>query len=127
MSGGIVLSQKHGLNPALEQCFCCGEVKSLVLFGKLRGDQQAPSKVCLSKAPCEDCARLMQQGVVLISVDPALTDDEQNPHRTGGWCVVRDEMIKRVVKGKACDDILLQRIAFVPDDVWDGLGLPRSS
>lgn len=53
-------------------------------------------------------------------------DDPQNPYRTGGWVVVRDELIERIISPKElCDEVLRRRMAFVPDDAWNMLGLPR--
>jgi hypothetical protein len=170
---GIRLSEKHGVNPALEQCFVCGEARGVVLFGRLPNDKEAPRQVVMDRSPCEKCLGLMQKGVILISVaskvrnhtcrrckhawsspvtlsehtpnisgeakpvcpqcsstgvnsTPVEEPDGTNPYRTGGWVVVCDEFLKRnLQQPDFLDHILKKRIAFVPDDTWDMLGLPR--
>lgn len=136
--GSITLDPEHGVNPGIEQCFVCGGDKGLVLFGKLNAKQRAafaeaglssggkaPIKVCLDAEPCQECQAHMEAGVVLISV-PADEPDGANPRRTGGWVVVRDEYVQRVIGTPALVEAILERrLAFVPDDTWDQLGLPR--
>lgn len=49
-----------------------------------------------------------------------------NPHRTGGWVVVAEKFIKRVIHPPELIEHMLQtRFAFVPDTAWSKLGLPR--
>ena len=120
----ITLSQKHGVNPSLEQCFVCGEAKAVILFGRLRGDEEAPRQVCLNKEPCDKCKEHMSKGVILISVKG--DSDPENPYRTGGWIVVKDDVINRMVKDpKQAEAILKARVCFIPDELWDKVGFPR--
>lgn len=50
----------------------------------------------------------------------------ENPYRTGGWIVVRDQFIQGAIRQEFTrESILKARFAFVPDTVWDRLGLPR--
>jgi hypothetical protein len=123
----MYLSPEHGLNPSLEQCFVCMKDVRVILFGRMKGDAEAPRRVCLDKEPCADCKKWMEQGVVLISVDEEKSKgDMQNPYRTGGWIVVRDDFIERVVQPEELRKaILKKRMAFIPDEAWDMLGLPR--
>lgn len=123
----IQLSPQYGVNPALEQCFVCMKDVGVVLFGRLRDDAEAPRKVCLpGREPCDECKGYMEQGVILISVDESKTDDPQNPWRSGGWIVVRDAAIKRLISNAELrDHILKKRVAFIPDQAWDALGFPR--
>lgn len=126
--GDIRLSAKHGINPSLEQCFVCGEAKGVVLFGRLPQDQEAPKQVCLDQEPCPKCKGYMAQGVILISVrEPKDPEEHKNPYRTGGWCVVREDMIRRVFTGPAVEQVLRKRVAFMPDAAWDLIGLPREA
>lgn len=124
----IALSRKHGVNPMLVKCFFCNEdTGEIALLGRLPGDAEAPRYGVLDKKPCAACARHMEQGVILISVDEEKSKgDLQNPYRTGGWVVVRDEFIQRVfTPPELVEQVLKQRMAFMPDDAWDMLGLPR--
>jgi len=65
----IVPDPVHGLNPGIELCFFCNKEKSIVLFGSVLKGERAPHKAVYDYAPCEACAKLMRQGVLLISVD----------------------------------------------------------
>lgn len=125
----IRLSEKHGVNPSVEQCFYCMKDMGVVLFGRMKGDVKAPYKVCLpDQEPCAQCKEYMKQGVVLVSVrDPAPGDDQNNPYRTGGWVVVKDDLIRKAVKPKELvDNILKKRVAFIPETVWKSMGLPTA-
>jgi hypothetical protein len=124
MSGSIRLSQKHGVNPSVMLCFVCNESYGVALLGKLRGDAEAPRQGVYERTPCAKCKDLMKRGVVLISVRDG--EETDTPYRTGGWCVVRDEAIARMITTPELRDVTLhKRLAFVPDAVWDALGLPR--
>lgn len=172
----IVLSPQHGVNPSLELCFWCQKERGLVLFGRLKGDVEAPRKVTINKEPCDECKGHMEKGIVLISTrDPAPSrshkclscqhgwrarveksehthnvsgeatpfcpkcnsrsissspveeDDPQNPYRTGGWVVVTEDALRRWVSTpETLNHILQTRVAFMPDEVWDAIGLPRT-
>ncbi len=122
----IRLSEKHGVNPAIPKCFFCGEDKNeILLLGKLKDDAEAPRGAVFNHEPCDKCNGYMEQGVILISVDEAKSaSDMKNPYRTGGWCVVSDNFVKRVVTPQELQDtILKQRVAFIPDEAWELLGL----
>jgi len=131
----VRLDPEYGVNPSLSTCFFCQEDNEIILFGALTPKQrkalgskdgQAPHRICVSKQPCPKCLEHMKQGIILISVDEAKSKDTTNPYRTGGWCVVKEEAIKRIgIKPQELEDaILTKRIAFIPDDAWDMLGLP---
>lgn len=121
------LSPTHGVNPSVMQCFYCLQDKGIALLGAIPGGAEAPRQAVFDREPCETCAEHMRQGVILISVDEAKSKgDMQNPYRTGGWCVIRDSAIKRGIHPKElADHILKMRVAFVPDDAWTKMGLPR--
>jgi len=138
---GIHLDPKHGLNPCTTKCFYCGGDKDITMFGRLHSstkrafqeagldvsDGKAPNGVILDKEPCDKCLEHMGQGVILISCRaPTSEKEQQNPYRTGGWVVVKDELIQKAVHPEElCNSILKKRVAFMPDEVWDALGLPR--
>jgi len=136
---GIRISPKHGLNPAIPKCFYCLQNKNEIILagmmkplsGKGRNakpaeyDPQAPQGMVWDKVPCCECAGFMEKGIILIS---ALDSEEgsDNPYRTGGWVVVTDGFIRRLLGDTPlCEDILKRRVAFLPDKVWDQIGLPR--
>lgn len=137
----IRLDEKRGVNPGMMNCFFCNEPKGIILWGKLtakqkkhlqesgikeRIDGEAPHHLVIDKDPCDKCKGYMEQGVILISVDEAKTDDPDNPYRTGNWCVIKDEAIRRMVQPEElAEHILEKRVAFVPDDAWAALSLPQ--
>lgn len=127
MGKGIRLSRKHGVNPSVMLCFFCNEPAGVALLGRRPDDTEAPRQAVFDKTPCEKCKAYMEQGVILISVDEQKSaGDLENPYRTGGWVVVKDELVRRIVQPAAlAESILRSRVAFVPDDAWDKLGLPR--
>jgi len=112
----IQLDQKHGVNPSVETCFLCGGDKGLIFWGQLRNstkeafkksgievrDGEAPRKIATNKEPCDKCKEYMEKGVILISCRGLETDDRENPYRTGGWVVVRDQFIEKVVDPQPC-------------------------
>ena len=121
----IRLSEQHGVNPSLQQCYVCMKDVGVILFGRLKGDQEAPRKVCIDKEPCDECKKWMEQGVILIST--RVGEEGDNPYRTGGWVVLKEDAVRRMPVDEALiEHMLKMRIAFIEDQVWDMLGLPRS-
>lgn len=107
-------------------CFYCNEPAGVVLDRRLQ-DTLPKNIGVINHEPCSKCAALMKQGVLLISVDESKIDDPKNPWRSGGWCVVTDACIRRMVTPESlATQILKHRVAFVPDEMWDALELPRS-
>lgn len=126
-SSKVKLSPKHGLNPSIQQCFTCLQDMGVIMFGRLKGDAKAPHRVCLGRdsEPCDECKGHMEKGVILISMDERKTTDQNNPHRTGGWAVVTDSVIRQSVTPRSlANDIIARRMAFVTDQAWAAQGLP---
>ncbi len=140
----IRLHKEHGVNPMLMNCFYCDKPSGIALLGEIRSDVKrglaeagapvgedgsAPRQgVVLDMEPCRDCMKYMGIGIIVISVDEEKSDDLKNPWRTGGWCVMSEDWARRLVKPpELLESILNRRVAFIPDAVWDRLGLPRSS
>lgn len=129
------LHPKHGVNATIPTCFYCGEGKNeLILLGSaskhITGHDQAPMHgPVFDKEPCDKCKDLMKQGIIFISVDEDKSDDHKNPYRTGCFCVVKEEAVRRwgIQPQELLDSILRQRVAFIPDDVWNKMGLPRQN
>lgn len=124
MSKGIMVSQKHGVNPSMDICFWCGEVKGLALCGKLKGDAEAPKQMVTSLVPCDKCKERFKKGVHLIEVTDdgshcgnnkafAFKDTEGKFHwPTGRYVVMKPEAMKGGKAGtKAlCDKDTMDRI-----------------
>jgi len=143
----IRVSRNFGVNPSIVTCFFCQQPKNEVallghmsaaratkmlgpdITNQLHGyedDVEAPHNITLDREPCDKCKEYMKKGVLLISVDEQHSPDRDNPYRTGGWVVVTEDFIKRVCKSEELIASLLKtRVGFMPDEVWDHLGLPR--
>lgn len=52
----IPLSPKHGVNPSLMRCPICHKDMGIALFGKLKGDIEAPKYV--DGDLCDDCKKI---------------------------------------------------------------------
>jgi len=121
------LSKKHGVNPCIVKCFVCQEdTGELALLGHLPNDAEAPREAVLNTEPCPKCQDHMKQGVILISVRNGETGN--NPYRTGDWVVIKEEALKRFVQPPSLlTHILKARMAFIDDQTWDFIKLPRPS
>lgn len=124
----IQLSEKHGVNPAIPKCFFCGEDKNeIILAGRLPNDADAREVLhgkVVGMEPCDKCKDYMRQGVILVSVRK--DSDENNPYRTGGWVVIKEEAAARLFSDVFGQEIGNKRFAFLEDEVWDTIGLPRN-
>lgn len=146
---GIIVSPAHGMNPMLVKCFVCLEDKDeLLLMGrisrfkakkmfgdeiadKLHGaddDLEAPRGVTLNREPCSKCRGYMDQGIILISCDAEKSPDKNNPYRSGGWVVMKESAMRRIMgeQNPTLETVLKHRMAFIDDETWDALGLPRA-
>jgi len=120
----IRLSDKHGVNPSITQCYYCGEDSGIALLGRMKGDKKAPMKIgVVDMRPCNKCEDYMKQGVILISVRNG--EEGNDPYRTGGWLVVLDSLIIKMTTEEKASQILEDRWTFIPDEAWDFIGLPR--
>ncbi len=118
----IRISKEHGVNPAIPICFYCGEEKNeIILAGHLPGDKEAPRHAVWNMEPCDKCKEYMEQGIILISVKD--NTSKENPYRTGGWVVVKEEALKQIIpEDHPC---FKSRFCFIEDAVWEKIGLPN--
>ena len=85
---GITLSKNHGLNSSMIKCFICGKKHSIALFGRLKGDAEAPREIV--GGLCPDCQKVIDDGnVFIIEVEK----QEANPYRTGRLVAVKKEIV----------------------------------
>jgi hypothetical protein len=67
----------------------------------------------------------MYNGIIFIGVDEGKTSDKKDPYRNGRFCVVKEDAVKRIITDNALlTHIIKERVAFVPEDVWEKIGLP---
>ena len=87
----IRLSEKHGLNPSMLQCFYCGETIGIALVGKYRTkddpDAEAPKFICNSVEPCDACKEKYKDYVLMVEKP----DVDSNP--TGRWFAIKKEVL----------------------------------
>jgi hypothetical protein len=120
----IRLSEQHGVNPMVVQCFWCGNDRGdLALLGRLPGDKEAPHLGLLDYEPCTKCKEGMTQGITLIEVVTAANkfpEIQSGLWPTGHWWVITEEAAKRVF---TLDEVLQKRKAFITPDLAVDLGL----
>lgn len=141
MKDSIEISPKYGVNPSVGLCFYCGEENGdVIMAGRIRekndrghavfgSDVEAPRKAVCTMDPCAKCKDFMAQGIIFVSVKDA-DAGSKNPHRTGGWVVIKEEAIRRLgeeggLKQELVEQLLERRFCFVPDTNWRELGLPE--
>ena len=147
----IRLSEKHGVNPSVSMCwYCLEESTGLILAGRIKDDAEMPREGVYDMEPCDKCKGYMERGIILIGVKddaemekvalarqgwiqqydhlpharkPAPGYFIPNPHRSGGWWVVREDFVRRVFDNVA-ESTCKHRFAFISQDAADKIGLP---
>lgn len=101
---GIILSEKHGLNPSMDVCMICGEVHQLVLLGKLPEDREAPKQVCTGQV-CQKCISQLVENKERLYI-------ECNNVPTGRYGKVPDEYLKEEYLQEIGD----RRVFYIPSE-----------
>ena len=102
MSKSIAISPNHGLNPSIPSCFFCGKPKNeLVLFGKLKGDAEAPKHFIMDYEPCDACRKAFKAGVLFLGVTKDQPADKRPPiadglYPTGSFFVLKRDAIPKI-------------------------------
>ncbi len=76
----IKLSPKHGVNPSVLHCICCGKDYGIAMLGKLKGDKEAPRDIY--QGLCDQCQGVIDQGGAMI-IEVGDGETGSNPYRTG--------------------------------------------
>lgn len=71
------------------------------------------------KTPCDECKGYMDQGIIIVTVRDGETS--QNPYRTGGFYVLKQEACERMFR----DVDLSGRFLFIEDSVARRIGLDK--
>lgn len=82
---GILLSEKHGVNPTMDVCMICGEVHQLILLGKLPNDEEAPKQICTGQV-CRECRSKLEEEKQRLYI-------ETKDRPTGRYIKVPDEFL----------------------------------
>lgn len=108
----------------ISQCFYCGGDDAVVIDTRLR--KRLPHRAVYSYEPCPQCKGWMQKGIIFIEVDESKTTNKQDPYRVGGWAVLSEKAVRRIFAGSSVlDSVLAKRVAFIPTEVWELIGIPR--
>ena len=91
----ITLSPKHGVNPSVTHCECCGKEIGIALFGKMKDDAEAPRDVAMGL--CDDCKKVIDaNGLMIIEVRDG--ESGNNPYRTGRIVGISKDAKERIFK-----------------------------
>ena len=93
MSKSITLSPKHGVNPSIIICPICKKDTSIALFGRLKGDAEAPKRI--EGELCDECKK---KYITIVEVE-----SETNRRGTGRCAYI----LKEVVNVECKDGIAL--------------------
>ena len=123
---GVALTKK--------QCFICMKIYDgdIVMNTKLTKPLAKKVKEMHGKVteimdkPCDECAGHMKKGIVIVSVQEG--SDRNNPHRTGGFWVVTDDYIKRILSDEQGmtemrEAVLKTRMLFMEHEACEKMGL----
>lgn len=76
---------------------------------------------------CDECQGYADQGIILVTIDESKTDDPKNPWRTGGFFVVTEDYIKRLMEDTKVllERTLEKRMTYIEHELAEQLGLFR--
>ena len=79
----VRISPKHGLNPSIVICPICKKETSIALFGRLKGDIEAPIQV--EGELCDECKK---KYITIVEVE-----SETNRRGTGRYAYIPKEAV----------------------------------
>lgn len=142
---GIRLSPNYGLNPTIPICFFCGQEKNEVaLLGRMKdtrkvrtawggestiindNDVEAPRNIILNYEPCDACREKFKEGVLMIEVEKADTDEKRRRAiqkdlvPNGKYCLLKEEPFNNIFGNQTgitrkAGDIVLMEAPMVED------------
>ena len=109
----------------MNTCYFCNEPSGVLLDRRLRNT--LPRNVgVMNMRPCTKCEDLMNILLISIKNDTQMQGSIPNPYRTGGWVIIKQEAIERMLDGDFLKFALEHRFMFINDEAWDAMGLPRN-
>lgn len=122
----IKLSSKHGVNPSMDICFYCQEVKQLLLMGRLPYDKEAPRQVCTSLEPCDACKEKFETEKAVVIVEA--TQDSKGISPTGRYIGLTEEGARRILNEDFVNDVVSRgRIALIEPSLYNQLGFEEAA
>ena len=128
MAGGVRISEKHGVNPSMGQCFWCGgDDGTILLVGRLPGDKEAPRRIFHSYDPCDECKTNMALGIALVEArefenfdrQPLIQKQPNEVYPTGRWIVMKPEAVNRVFHGIDMEAIAKHKKVFIDPEAFE--------
>lgn len=111
MSESIKLSKKHGLNPSITHCECCGEEIGIAFLGRLKDDAKAPKDIALGL--CDRCQEIVDaEGLMIIEVRDG--ESGKNPYRTGRLVGITKDAKERMFNDVASPIVYMEQSMFSP-------------
>lgn len=116
------------LEVALTKCFFCGKDDKIVMNSKLTKQHADNVKKVHGKVidtdPCNACSEYMDQGIIIIGIQ----DNEggkENPYRTGFFCVVTEDGMKRMLQDDedTLNATLKSRMIYIEETAYVKMGL----
>ena len=131
------MKQETKVGVALTKCYFCGEDDRIVLNSTLTEHhaskvEQAHGKV-IDMEPCAKCQEWMKQGIILLTIDPAKSDPDwnrkplPNPYRTGGFTVIKEEALKRILPPTMAQWAIKHRFMFIEHEAAEKLGIIKET
>lgn len=112
---------------AIPVCYFCGREKNEIMLPTgltpkhAKQIKEAHGKV-VNYEPCEECKKMMEQGVMLIQCG-----DNNQDYRTGKYVVVKDQAIPEIFPPEYAEQALKMRAMFVSETAWRNIGLPEGN
>lgn len=116
---------------ALTKCYYCLGDNYIAFQRNLRDISEYHGKV-VDMTPCNQCQEYMKQGVILITIDSEKSpknwnmEEIPNPYRTGGFFVVSEDAVKKMLteeNEKAIEFALKCRWMFIEHQTALDIGL----
>ena len=121
MGDSIRLSEKHGVNPSVDRCFFCGESYAVVMFGKMKNDEQGPSSVC-SGGLCDRCQKVKDDGGIFI-IETRSGVENPSEGRTGRLMALKkDSNLSNIIRPpELAERIRETGVAYIEEKAFEAL------
>ena len=115
-------------------CFICAKLVDQDVIMNTKATKSAADKVKalhgavvgFMEEPCNECKEQMKKGVIIVTMNSDKTDDPNNPYRTGGFFLVTEDYIGRLLEEKEHKElketVLTKRYMFLEHVVAEKLG-----
>jgi hypothetical protein len=120
----IRLHPKHGVNPTMGVCAWCGQPDGSVALLGAAYHGEAPRYMVVSDEPCDSCKSHMAKGITFIEARESTVG--RGPQRTGRWCVLTEDAVRRLVREPLLAHVLKHRKALLEPETWERMGLPTT-